>query len=234
MSLDIVMPVYNEEGCIEDVIKTIQKEILSEIPNSRLLAINDGSRDRTPEIIDRLGKEFPQVIPVHKPNGGHGDALLHGLFEADAEWIFLMDSDDQFELKDFWKLWNKKERYDILTGVRRERHDPLSRKILTRIVRFSILLIFGTYIEDANIPFKLLRREVWEETENLIPRTSLAPSLFLAIAAKKRLFRYYTTAVTHKERSTGVCSIRYFKLFKFCLRGFMQLLDFRIRLFLMK
>ena len=107
MYLDIVMPVYNEEGCIEEVVKNIQDEILSKVPNSRLLAVNDGSRDRTPEILDSLSEEYPQVKVLHKPNGGHGDALLHGLFEADADWIFLMDSDNQFDIKDFHKLWKK-------------------------------------------------------------------------------------------------------------------------------
>lgn len=228
------MPVYNEEGCIEEVIRGIQKEILAEIPNSRLLVIDDGSKDKTAVLLDNLASKYSQVVPFHKPNGGHGDALLYGLFEADAEWIFLMDSDNQIEIKDFWRLWNKRERFDILTGVRKVRHDPLSRRILTRIVRMSIFLLFQTYLEDANIPFKLIRREIWEECENLIPRSSLAPSLFLAIAAKKRLFRYYTTSVTHLERKTGVCSIRYFKLFRFCLKGFMQMIDFRLRLWLMK
>jgi len=234
MLLDIVMPVYNEEGCIEDVVKNIHKEVLSKLPESRLLAINDGSKDKTPEILDRLAGEFPQVEAVHKPNGGHGDAVLYGLNKVDADWIFLMDSDDQFDIKDFWKLWEERNNYDILTGVREKRHDPMSRLLLTKLVRWSIFFMFQVYIKDANIPFKLLRREVWEECEPLINKQALAPSLFLAIAAKKRLFKYFTTEVTHLERKTGVCSIRYFKLFKFCFKAFMQMVDFRVRLLLMK
>jgi len=142
MYLDIVMPVYNEEECIEEVVRTIQDEILSNVPNSRLIAVNDGSRDKTGELLDRLASKYSQLKVLHKPNGGHGDALMHGLFEADANWIFLMDSDNQVDIKDFWLFWKQRGSYDILTGIRKKRHDPLSRLILTRFVRWAIFLYF--------------------------------------------------------------------------------------------
>jgi hypothetical protein len=83
---------------------------------------------------------------------------------------------------------------------------------------------------DANVPFKLMRRVVWEDARALIPADTLAPSLFLAVFAARRGYRVAHIEVAHRERQTGVVSIRRWRLLKFCARAFRQLLTFRGRL----
>jgi len=102
--------------------------------------------------------------------------------------------------------------------------------MLTRLVRFSLVVLFGVRLDDANVPFKILRRSVWMAARPLIPEDSLAPSLFLAVFMKKRDYDIAEQAVPHTGRGTGVVSIRRWKLLKFCARGFYQLLVFRSRL----
>ena len=113
--------------------------------------------------------------------------------------------------------------------VRTRRQDPVIRLWLTRLVRNVLPLLFGARITDANIPFKLLRRRIWEDARPLIPPDTLAPSLFLAVFAASRGFDVAYLPVPHRERQTGTVSIRRWRLLKFCARAFRQLVAFRVR-----
>lgn len=226
--LSIVMPIYNEEEIIKHVIEDIYTEILSKLPDSQLLAINDGSTDSTPVILDDIANRFPQIMPLHKKNGGHGDALLYGLKQAKGQYIFLMDSDKQVDPKDLWLLWNKRNEADFLCGVRTKRHDPLHRLVLTRLLRFGIWILFGERCRDANVPFKLFKRDFWEKARAFIPKDTLTPSLFLCLIAKRTLQCVKEENICHLPRKTGTCTIRYFNLLKFCLRSLLQIFNFRL------
>ena len=116
---------------------------------------------------------------------------------------------------------------DGVFGVRRRRHDPALRLQLTKVIRRAIGLLFGVRLFDANVPYKLLKRSIWNEARRCIPVGTLAPSLFLAIFARTRGFNIVEVDVVHKERDTGEVSIRRLKLLKFCARGLRQMLAFR-------
>jgi dolichol-phosphate mannosyltransferase len=120
--------------------------------------------------------------------------------------------------------------HDAAFGVRAQRQDPTLRLWLTRLIRQVLPLLFGVRVQDANVPFKLLTREIWTMARPMIPEDTLAPSLFLALAAAKRNYRIAYLPVAHRERATGVVSIRRWKLLKFCARAFRQLITFRSRL----
>lgn len=226
-NLSIIMPVYNEEGCIEAVIEGIQGAILSRLPDSELLAIDDGSQDSTPEILDGIAARFSQVVALRKANGGHGDALLYGLQRAEGRYIFLTDSDGQTDPEDFWALWRERDRSEFICGVRTRRQDPLHRLVISRLLRFGIWMLFGVQCRDGNAPFKLFRREFWERAGPLVPRGTLTPSLFLCVAAKRSLDRVIEVDIRHLPRRTGSCSIAYMKLVRFCARALFQLVKFR-------
>jgi hypothetical protein len=101
---------------------------------------------------------------------------------------------------------------------------------LTAAVRWTLRVLFGTRLYDANVPFKVFRRSLWLEAERFIPADTLAPSLFLAVYADRRKFDIRHVDVPHRERQTGTVSIRRWKLMKFCVRAFGQLVRFRFRI----
>ena len=97
-SLYIVIPAYNEEMNIDTVVRQWYQIVEKTGPDSRLVIVNDGSRDRTGERLETLARELPQLIPLTKKNGGHGAAVLYGYHYAlrcDADYIFQTDSDGQ-------------------------------------------------------------------------------------------------------------------------------------------
>lgn len=226
--LSVVMPAYNEEDGIQTAVRSVVDHVFARVPSAELVVVNDGSKDRTGAVLDALAREEPRLRVVHKTNGGHGPALITGLEHARGDFVFLIDSDNQIPLEAFPNLWLAVESgSDAVFGVRRVRHDARLRIVLTAVIRRTLNLLFGVRLYDANVPFKIVRRSLWDRARALIPDGTLAPSLFLAVFVARSGARLSFVDVPHKDRETGTVSIKRWKLIKFCARAFRQLLDFR-------
>jgi len=235
--LSIVMPAYNEEECIDQVVGLWIDLLKRHFPTeqTRLIVINDGSKDRTGTILDGLKAMYPEhLIVVHQPNGGHGNAVVNGYRHAvglNSEYVFQTDSDDQFITDDFGKLWEKRHQSQFVLGYRQERYDAMARLIITRILRLSLFLIYGTYIKDSNIPFRLIKGSYLKKLLEQLPSpTPFAPNIFLAVMAKKAGQETFDIPIVHKERQTGTVSILKWKLLKVCMQSFRELATFRLEL----
>ncbi len=223
--LSVIMPVYNEEGAIVAAVDEVREHVLALIPESELVVVDDGSRDATGRLLDEAAASDPRITVIHQANGGHGAALLTGLKSSRGEYVFMIDSDRQIPLDNFKSAWAEiVAGRDAVFGVRRRRYDPALRLYLSRIIRHSVNVLFRVRLSDPNAPYKLFRRGIWNETRDCLPDGTLAPSLFLAIAAKRRGYNIIEVDVTHKERDTGEVTLRHFRLFKFCARGLSQML----------
>ena len=234
--LSIVMPAYNEEEVIEVVVKQWTDLLARQFPadETRLIVVNDGSRDRTGAILDEIKGRYPRLVVVHQPNGGHGNAVVNGYRQAvalDSQYVFQTDSDDQFVANDFDRLWEKRNESPFILGYREERFDAPARLVITRILRMSIAAIYGTYIMDSNIPFRLIRGSFLKKLLAQLPTpTPFAPNIFLAVMAKKAGYNTFDLPITHKERQTGTVSILKWKLLKVCMQSFKELAQFRFEL----
>ena len=223
--LSVIMPVYNEEGAIVAAVDDVTQHVLALIPESELVVVDDGSRDATGSLLEKAATSDARIKVIHQPNGGHGAALMTGLKASRGEYIFLIDSDRQILLDNFNTAWKEVlAGRDAVFGVRRRRYDPVLRLYLSRLVRHSVNVLFRVQLSDANAPYKLFRRGIWNEARECVPDGTLAPSMFLAIVAKSRGFNILEIDVTHKERDTGEVTLRKFKLLKFCARGLGQML----------
>lgn len=221
------MPAYNEEAAIVDAVKDIQDHVLVFVPESEMIVVDDGSRDRMGEILDELACHDARLKVIHRQNGGHGAALRTGLDAARGKYLFLIDSDRQIPLDGFVEHWHSVQGHDALFGVRRRRHDPSARLLLTRVVRQTLRLLFGVSLHDANAPYKIVKRMAWKRASVLVPLSTLAPSLFLAIILRQRGSGIVEREVIHRERETGTVTLRYWKLLKFCAKAFCQLVALR-------
>src|SRR5262249_34002412 len=146
--LSVIMPAYNEADCIADAVVEVAHHVLDLVPHAELVVVNDGSRDRTGTILDEIASDDPRIRVVHQPNGGHGRALRTGLDAAEGEYLFLIDSDRQIPLQAFANLWEEARRGDGSFGIRVKRNDPALRLVLTRLVRYSLAILFQAKIYD--------------------------------------------------------------------------------------
>jgi glycosyltransferase involved in cell wall biosynthesis len=228
--LSVIMPVYNEQDAIVAAVDEVRHHVLDQVPGAELVVVDDGSRDRTGALLDQAARGDSRIRVIHQPNGGHGSALLTGLNASAGEYVFLIDSDRQIPLDEFSHAWSQAMNgRDAIFGVRRRRYDPKFRLYLSRLIRESVNVLFRINLQDANVPYKLFRRAIWNDVRDCVPDGTLAPSMFLAIAAKSRGYNILEVDVTHKERDTGEVSLRHFRLLKFCARGLAQLFGLRRR-----
>ncbi|TAF03316.1 MAG: glycosyltransferase family 2 protein [Runella slithyformis] len=232
----IVMPAYNEEECIEDVVSMWTSFLTKTFPDksTKLIVINDGSKDQTKVILDRIAPAIPNLLVVHQPNGGHGNAVVNGYrkaVELDSEYVFQTDSDDQFITEDVLKLWARRNESQFILGYRQIRFDAFARLIITRILKTTLFLVYGTFISDSNIPFRLIKGSYLKKLLAQLPNPEpFAPNIFLAVMASKAGQKLLDIPITHKERLTGTVSILRWKLIQVCIQSFKELLRFRLEL----
>lgn len=229
MSLCIVMPAYNEEGCMEPVVKS-WLAVLDSVPG-QMIVVNDGSRDRTGEILDKVAAADKRLKVVHQKNAGHGAAVLNGYrlaLATGADWIFQTDSDDQFKPSDFQKVWAKRNESPFILGFREVRHDAFHRKVISAIMRTLVLTLFGTALRDPNIPYRLIRANFLRGLLNILNAEVFAPNIFLSVMAKRAGANLFEIPIEHEERKTGKVSILRWKLLKVCFRSAKELASFRL------
>jgi dolichol-phosphate mannosyltransferase len=220
----VVMPAYNEADCIEAVVR----EWVSAV--GLLIVVNDGSRDQTGEILDRLATQLPLLRVIHQKNAGHGAALLTGYaaaIETGLPWVFQTDSDGQFQAADFRLLWNLREKSGFLLGRRASRSDHIVRTWLSALHARLLRVLFGLRLADPNVPFRLMRAEVLARYLPCIPAGTFAPNVMLSILAARDGHFPGFVPVRHQARQTGVVSIRGWKTAKIGWLVFQQLLGFR-------
>ena len=225
--LYIVIPAYNEEVMIETVIGQWHQVVADIGPDSRLVVIDDGSKDHTYEIMQKCQEKYPQLIPLTKPNGGHGPTVRYGYqyaIDQEADYIFQTDSDGQTLPEEFPKFWQRRTKGAMIIGKRTNRQDGFSRVIVTNVLKLVVLAIFHVYVPDANTPFRLIKADVLKQYMHLIPVDyNLSNVLVSVIFMKKKLgVEYYP--ITFRPRQGGVNSINIPKITKL---GIKALKDFR-------
>jgi glycosyltransferase involved in cell wall biosynthesis len=227
----VVMPVYNEMGCIRDVLTDWDRAMALQFNESyALVVVNDGSTDATGKVLEELQRELPRLHVSTQPNGGHGAALLNAYGKGlalDPQYVFHVDSDNQFLASDFPRLWDNRGASSFILGRRVVRHDSFHRIVISKILAAVVTLVFGVSIEDVNVPFRLIRASYLRELLNQLPTAVFAPNIFLSVLAVKNGQSLMGIPVTHMARVTGKVSILRLKLLKVCFRSFWELVQFR-------
>ncbi|MGH2729454.1 MAG: glycosyltransferase family 2 protein [Actinomycetota bacterium] len=228
--LSIVMPVFNEVVIIEEVLEEVLREIAAKHSVFEIVVVDDASNDGTSEILDAIAAREDGVIVHHADvNRGHGATLRRAIEATTGEWIFHVDSDGQFVLNEFWRLWDERHEADLILGVRANRRDPFHRRVLSVAVRWVASLLAMRSLRDPNVPFKLFRQALWNDLRPFVGEEVLAPSILLSVGASLRNWRVCEVPVSHLPRQHGRSSLRPGRLLTLSLRGFVQLIRFRYR-----
>lgn len=227
--LYIVIPAYNEQENIRQVMDDWY-QVVERHPGgglSRLVVIDDGSRDDTYKIMQEYARTHPLFHPVTKPNGGHGATVLYGYHYAlseGADYIFQTDSDGQTLPEEFEQFWEKREKYDLVIGWRNNRQDGFSRVFVTDTLRLVIRLCFKVRVKDANTPFRLMKADTLKKWIGLIPADFNLSNVLLSVIYEKKRCRIKYIPITFRPRQGGVNSINMKKIF---LIGKQAVKDFR-------
>ncbi|MDO4679409.1 MAG: glycosyltransferase family 2 protein [Eubacteriales bacterium] len=217
--LFIVIPAYNEKDNIENTVNDWYPivEKYNGDGESRLVVINDGSKDNTYEILCNLAKTRPFLLPQTKENGGHGSTVLYGYrfaIEHNADYVFQTDADGQTNPAEFEAFWSQRKEYDALIGKRTDRGDGKSRKFVENVVCILLRLIFGVKVSDANAPFRLMRTDVLSEFLPKLPKDFNIPNIMLTTYFVYYRKRVKFIEISFKPRQGGVNSLNIKKIIK--------------------
>jgi glycosyltransferase involved in cell wall biosynthesis len=161
--LSLFYPMFNEEANIEEAVRRAITVLPRYSDRFEVILVDDGSRDRTGAIADRLCAEDPRVRVVHHGvNRGYGAALRSGIAAASYEWIFYTDGDNQFDLDDLRLLIPLTRENDCVSGYRIDRRDPRFRKVNAWVFNVAMRLCFGLKVRDVDCAFKLYRRSMFD------------------------------------------------------------------------
>lgn len=209
--LYIVMPAYNEEANIETVIREWYPVIETHAGGrSRLVVVNDGSKDSTYAAAKALEQKMPQLEVLDKPNSGHGATVLYAYryaLDAGADYIFQTDSDGQTRPAEFEPFWERRQANAATIGWRRGREDGASRVFVTKTLKLVLRLTFGINVTDANTPYRLMRREVLEAYIPDVPKDFNLSNVMLTVLFLYNEEKVEFLPITFRPRQGGVNSI---------------------------
>lgn len=164
MTLSLALPCFNEEQNIRTAVLGVVTWMRDKGFDTQIIVVDDGSRDGTAKELQTLAAEIPELtVLTHTENRGYGAALLTGLDAATGEIMGFMDSDGQFDPKDFDRLLPLLTRVSFVTGRRRHRADPLVRKLNAKLFGVLSFFFLGIWVRDINCAMKLWKREVWPQ-----------------------------------------------------------------------
>jgi len=162
--ISIIIPLYNEAESLPHLKETLDRILAREKLDAELLFVNDGSTDSSREQLDRFAESDPRVrVIMFRRNYGKSAAVDAGFRSALGEYVITMDADLQDDPEEIPNLIAKlEEGYDLVSGWKKKRYDPLSKKIPSRIFNWSVRIFSGIRLHDFNCGLKIYRRQVLE------------------------------------------------------------------------
>lgn len=202
VSISVVMPAYNEEANIGPMVSEVL-EVMGPISDDyEVVVVDDGSRDKTAEVVRKLAADHPQVRLIqHQVNKGYGAAVYTGFTSATRDFIFFTDSDKQFEVREINRLLPLVEEADLVAGYRAPRRDPFHRLLYGWGWTALVTLLFGYTVRDIDCAFKLFKREIIDHID-IKSRGATFSAEFL-VRAKRRGYRIREVPVSHLPRLAG-------------------------------
>ena len=198
-SISIIVPVLNEEGSLDKFYKETTKS-LNEYSNWEIIFIDDGSDDESYNIMRKLAEKDNRVSIIQFfKNFGKADALSEGFKQANGDVIITIDADLQDDPAEIPRLVEKiQEGWDVVSGWKKDRKDPISKRLPSKLFNMVTRFLTGIKIHDFNCGLKAYRRKVVKSIDIYGGLHRYIP----AIAGQKG-FSITEIAVNHRPREFG-------------------------------
>ena len=184
--LALVIPVYNEEECIIQVLEEWTRAIRQENIPTLFIIVDDCSTDHTLERIKSYihQERRDDILAIHQANQGHGQSCLNGYrkaLELNIPRIFQIDSDGQCDPTFFPLIWEARDRACAIYGKRCHRDDGPARVFISWVLRLFLRAAMQTRLSDSNVPFRLYQSKYLEEALTKIPKSFHLANIALAL-----------------------------------------------------
>ena len=203
MDISVVIPLYNEDESLPELIAWIERVMAANGFSYEVLLVDDGSRDRSWTVIEENAARNPHIHGIKfRRNYGKSAALHCGFQAARGEVVITMDADMQDSPDEIPALYRMimEEDYDMVSGWKKKRYDPLSKTLPTKLFNATARLFSGIHLHDFNCGLKAYKSkvvkniEVYGEMHRYIP----------IIAKQAGFTRIGEKVVQHRARKYGV------------------------------
>ncbi len=204
--LSVFLPCYNEAENLSKTVKNVTENAPRVAGNWELLLVNDGSKDNTLEVAEKLAAKDKHIRIINHPvNRGYGAALKSGLYGAKYSWIAFIDADGQFDFSEIDTFIDTQEKTgaDLVIGYYRKRQVTRLRKLNSFAWQVVVYFLFGLRIKDIDCGFKLISKNVIDKLEKLESERGAFISSEFLIKAKKHNFKIVEIPVHHYPRKAG-------------------------------
>lgn len=203
---EVLLPVHNEGESIEDTIRGIYAEI-SVVVKPGFIVCEDGSKDNTKQVLQRLAGEFPMRLNLSDARKGYSKAMREGMAMLDAEYLLCLDSDGQCDPKDFVSFWHERGTADILIGWRVHRADTFLRRTFSRFFYLLYQAVFHVPVHDPSCPYVLFSKAVARRLAGELGDMKEGFWWEFVARAHRRGFTIHELPVNHRLRSSGVTQV---------------------------
>jgi len=220
MDLSIVIPVFNEQDSLPELMEWITGVLSDPGTRYEVIMVDDGSSDSSWKIIKELSNKYDFIRAIRfRRNYGKAAALQSGFMAASGDVVITMDADLQDnpeEIPELYRMIND-QHFDLVSGWKRKRHDPLTKILPSRIYNRTVRMISGIKIHDFNCGLKAYRQDVVKSIELYGEMHRYVPVL----VKKAGFTRIGEKVVQHQKRKYGVSKYGARRL----LTGFLDLLS---------
>jgi dolichol-phosphate mannosyltransferase len=200
LELSVVVPFYNEGANVQPLVGELRAALDLIGTTSEVLAIDDGSSDRTGPELDAAARAWPALHVIHfRRNRGQAAALWYGFQHAHGAWIAMLDGDGQNPPAELGRLWSVRDTADMVAGARAHRHDSILRRTMSLVANRVRRAALCDGVSDTGCSLKLFRHEVALSFLPIRTMYSFLPAFAVAAGYTVR-----EISVAHRPRRAGV------------------------------
>jgi glycosyltransferase involved in cell wall biosynthesis len=201
-AISFVLPAYNEEENITRAVESVVAAARRFCTDFEVIVVDDGSTDRTSELVTEAAAQHPQVRLVrHARNRGYGEALRTGFLRAGLEYVFFTDADNQFDIEELGLLLPWADHVDVVAGYRKNRQDPMMRRLNAWVWNRLVRVLFYVPVRDIDCAFKLFRKSTLDDID--IESVGAMVNTELMVKLGRTGKTVVEVGVTHLPRTAG-------------------------------
>ena len=206
--ISVVVPVFNEERAVASTIKHLKEVMDKSGYDYEVIAVNDGSKDRSQEILNKINGI--KVIN-HPYNLGYSASLKDGIKHAKGNYILITDADGTYPIKEVPNLLEHIDKYDMVVGERRKENVPLLRRPAKSIISKLANFVSGKKIPDINCGLRIFKKDIALKFWNLFPSGfSFTITITLACLTNEYTVKYVPISYFKRKGKSTIHPIKDF------------------------